>query len=89
MTISDRLSEIEERAKNADSVACRIHMTTGKSISMSIPPQPYDTDMILVASLRDDIPKLVKALRTALAALDHDKQALTEIERNLNAEGEG
>lgn len=59
-------------------------------------------DAKFVASSRTDIPKLVKALRVAISSIqrqahphielfckDRAKEALTEIERILNAEGEG
>jgi hypothetical protein len=54
----EQIEEILERAKAGRKQIAKVASDPQK-FRMTIPPQPYDTDMLIVGICRDDIPALV------------------------------
>ena len=70
-TLETMLAEIEGRTEAADNIICTIHSTAGeKGIHMSIPPQDTDSDIVMTKLTREDIPKLIQAIRVLSEGLD-------------------
>lgn len=64
------LTEVKERSVEADRHVCEIAEHGDKRWRMSIPPQPDDSDMLLVELTRMDVPRLVAMVDKMRAAID-------------------
>lgn len=72
MTLHDYLSEVEKRAEAADELVCLLSSGERKW-TMTVPPQPDDSDMHLIDCVREDIPKLLTIIRAQQEALEKIK----------------
>lgn len=63
------LEAIETRAYKADASICAV-AGDPKKFRMSIPPQPDDTDELVVKLAREDVPALVAEVRRLREALE-------------------
>lgn len=63
------LKRVEERSKKADRIVCDIAAGTHRW-QMCVPPQPDDSDMVLIGSVREDIGLLAKLVKIQGEALE-------------------
>ena len=72
----EQLDHIDLRAKRADDEICRVAADL-KRFRMSIPPQPDDTDSLIVQVCRDDVPRLLAYIRLLEAKPESPKGPIT------------
>lgn len=76
--IADRKAKIREHAQKTDTAICDA-AANARRFRMSIPPQPDDTDMLVTALCREDVPWLLEQLDQVQAREKRLREALGDV----------